>query len=155
VLLQVIILGKIECHLCQGLDDHWLPSDRLFLISLHEPRDLHDVAPEVIRFHPPGLDLLVIRALDTGFIQQQDRIDSHHTRNMSKIGPWAIFWSHCYMSTSRTQQSRPTLGSFFYELVQRGQLSKEKTGAWRPDQDLIEALKKIRDRGQIPVGLAR
>jgi hypothetical protein len=45
----------------------------------------------------------------------------------------------------------PTSARFlFYELVQRGQLSKEKTGARRPDQDLHDALTDIREDGRIP-----
>src|SRR5262245_49682129 len=45
----------------------------------------------------------------------------------------------------------PTNARFlFYELVQRGQLSKEKTGARRPDQDLHDALTDIREAGRIP-----
>jgi hypothetical protein len=44
----------------------------------------------------------------------------------------------------------PTNARFlFYELVQRGQLSKEKTGARRPDQDLHDALTDIREDGRI------
>src|SRR5262245_59927438 len=37
----------------------------------------------------------------------------------------------------------------FYELVQRGQLSKERTGARRPDEDLYDALIDIREDGRI------
>src|SRR5215472_1872814 len=45
----------------------------------------------------------------------------------------------------------PTNARFlFYELVQRGQLSKERTGARRPDQDLHDALTDIRENGQVP-----
>jgi hypothetical protein len=45
----------------------------------------------------------------------------------------------------------PTNGRFlFYELVQRGHLSKKATGGRRADQDMIDALKDIRDDGQIP-----
>jgi hypothetical protein len=45
----------------------------------------------------------------------------------------------------------PTNARFlFYELVQRGQLSKEKTGVRRPDQDLHDALTDIREDGRIP-----
>src|SRR5262249_10202848 len=45
----------------------------------------------------------------------------------------------------------PTNARFlFYELVQRGQLSKEKTGARRPDQDLHDALTDIRENDRIP-----
>src|SRR5262249_14175362 len=47
----------------------------------------------------------------------------------------------------------PTNARFlFYELVQRGQLSKEKTGARRPDQNLHDALTDIREDGRIPWG---
>ena len=45
----------------------------------------------------------------------------------------------------------PTNARFlFYELVQRGQLSKERTGARRPDQNLHVALTDIREDGRIP-----
>jgi hypothetical protein len=50
----------------------------------------------------------------------------------------------------------PTSARFlYYELVQRGHLSKEKTGARRPDQDLHDALTDLRESGQVPVGLDR
>jgi hypothetical protein len=45
----------------------------------------------------------------------------------------------------------PTSGRFlFYELVARGIISKEKTGARRPDQDMTEALTQLRENGEIP-----
>jgi hypothetical protein len=45
----------------------------------------------------------------------------------------------------------PTNARFlFYELVQRGQLSKEKTGARRPEQGLHDALMDLREDGRIP-----
>jgi hypothetical protein len=45
----------------------------------------------------------------------------------------------------------PTNARFlFYELVQRGQLSKEKTGKRRPDQNMHDALFDIREDGRIP-----
>src|SRR6516225_7703129 len=45
----------------------------------------------------------------------------------------------------------PTSARFlFYELVQRGQLSKERTGARRPDQDLHDALTDLREDGRVP-----
>src|SRR5262249_26495435 len=45
----------------------------------------------------------------------------------------------------------PTNARFlFYELVQRGQLSKEKTGARCPDQNLHDALTDLREDGRIP-----
>jgi hypothetical protein len=45
----------------------------------------------------------------------------------------------------------PTNARFlFYELVQRGLLSKEKIGARRPDQNLHDALTDLREEGRIP-----
>src|SRR5262245_55303399 len=45
----------------------------------------------------------------------------------------------------------PTSARFlYYELVQRGQLNKERTGARRPDQDMHDALTDIREDGRIP-----
>src|SRR5262249_16085529 len=45
----------------------------------------------------------------------------------------------------------PTSARFlFYELVQCGQLSKERTGARRPDQNLHDALTDIREDGRVP-----
>jgi hypothetical protein len=45
----------------------------------------------------------------------------------------------------------PTSARFlFYELVQRGVISKEKTGARRPDQDMADALTQLREAGTIP-----
>lgn len=47
----------------------------------------------------------------------------------------------------------PTSARFlFYELVQRGQLSKTSTGARRPDQNLHDALMDIREDGRVPWG---
>src|SRR6516164_4730321 len=45
----------------------------------------------------------------------------------------------------------PTSARFlFYELVQRGQLSKERTGARRPNQNLHDAPTDIREDGRVP-----
>jgi hypothetical protein len=45
----------------------------------------------------------------------------------------------------------PTSARFlFYELVQRGELSKERTGARRADQDMSDALLDIREDGRVP-----
>jgi hypothetical protein len=45
----------------------------------------------------------------------------------------------------------PTSARFlYYELVQRGQLSKERTGARRPDQNLHDALTDLREDGRVP-----
>ena len=45
----------------------------------------------------------------------------------------------------------PTSARFlFYELVQRGQLSKQQTGKRRADQDLHDALTDLREDGRVP-----
>jgi hypothetical protein len=45
----------------------------------------------------------------------------------------------------------PTNARFlFYELVQRGELSKERKGVRRPDQDLHDALTDLREQARIP-----
>jgi hypothetical protein len=45
----------------------------------------------------------------------------------------------------------PTSARFlYYELVQRGQLSKQRKGARRPDQDLHDALTDVRENGRVP-----
>jgi hypothetical protein len=45
----------------------------------------------------------------------------------------------------------PTSARFlYYELVQRKHLSREKTGARRPDQDLHDALTDLREDGIVP-----
>jgi hypothetical protein len=45
----------------------------------------------------------------------------------------------------------PTSARFlFYELVGRGVISKEKTGARRPDQAMSDALMQLRESGQVP-----
>ena len=45
----------------------------------------------------------------------------------------------------------PTNARFlYYELVNRGQISKERTGARRSDQNLHDALTDIREDGRIP-----
>ena len=45
----------------------------------------------------------------------------------------------------------PTSARFlYYELIARGVLSKERTGARRTDQDMIDQLTKLREDGEIP-----
>jgi hypothetical protein len=45
----------------------------------------------------------------------------------------------------------PTSARFLlYELVQRGIISKERQGSRRADQDMIDALTDIREKGSIP-----
>jgi hypothetical protein len=51
----------------------------------------------------------------------------------------------------RRDNALPTSGRFlFYELVAREIISKEKSGARRPDQDMTEALTQLRENGDIP-----
>jgi hypothetical protein len=69
---------------------------------------------------------------------------------MSKIGALRDLLFHL-LQDHAPDGTIPTNARFlFYELVQRGQLSKEKTGARRPDQDLHDALTDIREDGRIP-----
>jgi len=45
----------------------------------------------------------------------------------------------------------PTNARFlFYELIARSVVSKEKTGARRPDQDMHDALTQLRESGEVP-----
>jgi hypothetical protein len=53
----------------------------------------------------------------------------------------------------RTDDTIPTSSRFlFYELVQRGIVSKERksSGGRRPDQDVSDALIDLRENGQVP-----
>jgi hypothetical protein len=51
----------------------------------------------------------------------------------------------------RADGALPTIARFlFYELVQRRIVSKEKTGARRADQNMIDALTDIREDGRVP-----
>ena len=69
---------------------------------------------------------------------------------MSKIGTLRAL-AFALLQEHKRDGMIPTNARFlFYELVQRGQYSKERKGARRADQDLIDALKDIRDDGQIP-----
>jgi hypothetical protein len=45
----------------------------------------------------------------------------------------------------------PTSARFlFYELIQRAVITKERTGARRPDQDMSDALTQLRETGEVP-----
>jgi hypothetical protein len=45
----------------------------------------------------------------------------------------------------------PTSARFlFYELIQRGQIRKRRKGARWPDQNLIDALTRLREDGRVP-----
>jgi hypothetical protein len=69
---------------------------------------------------------------------------------MSKIGALRDLLFNLLQEHER-DATLPTNARFlFYELVQRGQLSKEKTGARRPDQNLHDALIDIREDGRVP-----
>jgi hypothetical protein len=69
---------------------------------------------------------------------------------MSKIGAlrdllFALLQEH------ERDGALPTSARFlYYELVQRGQISKGRAGARRPDQDLHDALTDIREDGRVP-----
>jgi hypothetical protein len=63
------------------------------------------------------------------------------------LARYGTCWSVC----CRRDGAIPTSARFlFYELVQRRQLSKERNGARRPDQDLHDALTDIREDGRVP-----
>jgi hypothetical protein len=69
---------------------------------------------------------------------------------MSKIGALRELLLALLQKHER-DDALPTSARFlFYELVQRGQLSKTSTGARRPDQDLHDALMDIREDGRVP-----
>jgi hypothetical protein len=69
---------------------------------------------------------------------------------MSKIGAlrdllFALLQEH------ERDRALPTNARFlYYELVQRGQWSKERTGARRSDQDIHDALTDLREDGRVP-----
>jgi hypothetical protein len=53
----------------------------------------------------------------------------------------------------RQEDTLPTSARFlYYELLSRGIISKEKTGARRPDQDMNDALTDLRENDEIPWG---
>jgi hypothetical protein len=71
-------------------------------------------------------------------------------RTMSKIGALRELLFDLLAEHER-DGTIPTNARFlFYELVQRGELSKERKGARRPDQDLHDALTDLREEGRIP-----
>jgi len=55
------------------------------------------------------------------------------------------------LAEHRCDDALPTSARFlFYELVQKGVISKEPTGRRRPDQDMNDALTDLRESGQVP-----
>jgi len=55
------------------------------------------------------------------------------------------------LAQHRQEDTLPTSARFlYYELVTLRVISKEKTGKRRPDQDMIDALTDLRERGEIP-----
>jgi len=69
---------------------------------------------------------------------------------MSKIGSLRALLIDL-LREHETDGALPTSARFlYYELVQRGQLSKARKGARRPDQDMNDALVDIREDGRIP-----
>ena len=71
---------------------------------------------------------------------------------MSKIGALRAALLELLREHERDDGGLPTSSRFlFYELVQRGILSKEQKGqARRPDQDLHVALTQLRESGEVP-----
>jgi hypothetical protein len=69
---------------------------------------------------------------------------------MSKIGALRDLLTALLQEHER-DGALPTSARFlFYELVQRGQLSKTSTGVRRPDQGLHDALTDVREDGRVP-----
>jgi hypothetical protein len=69
----------------------------------------------------------------------------------SKIGALRAVVNDLLREHEAAEGGLPTNARFlYYELVQRRHLSKEKTGARRPDQDLHDALTDLRESGQVP-----
>ena len=55
------------------------------------------------------------------------------------------------LAQHRQEDTLPTSARFlYYELVTLRVISKEKTGKRRPDQNMIDALTDLRERGEIP-----
>jgi hypothetical protein len=68
---------------------------------------------------------------------------------MSKIGALRDLLVNLLQEHER-DGAIPTSARFlYYELVQRGQISKQKTGARRPDQNLHDALIDVREDGRV------
>ena len=69
---------------------------------------------------------------------------------MSKIGLLRTALLDLLREHERDQMLPTSARFLFYELVQRGVISKERTGARRPDQDLNDALTDLRESGEVP-----
>jgi len=69
---------------------------------------------------------------------------------MSKIGALRDLLFDLLQEHDRDGMTPTNARFLFYELVQRGELSKERKGARRPDQDLHDALTDLREDGRIP-----
>jgi hypothetical protein len=77
-------------------------------------------------------------------------VGGHSPSGGSKIGALRDLLFNLLQEHER-DGALPTSARFlYYELVQRGHLSKERTGARRPDQDLHDALTDIREDGRVP-----
>jgi hypothetical protein len=69
---------------------------------------------------------------------------------MSKIGAIRVLLLGL-LSEHQSDGAIPTLIRFlYYELVQRGDISKRRTGARRPDQNVQDAITDLRESGQVP-----
>jgi len=69
---------------------------------------------------------------------------------MSKIGALRDLLFDLLQEHDRDGMTPTNARFLFYELVQRGELSKERKGARRPDQDLHDALTDLREQERIP-----
>jgi hypothetical protein len=68
----------------------------------------------------------------------------------SKIGALRDLLENLLLEHERDGMLPTNARFLWYELIQRGQQSKERTGARRPDQNLHDALTDIREDGRIP-----
>jgi hypothetical protein len=68
----------------------------------------------------------------------------------SKIGALRDLLENLLLEHERDGMLPTNARFLWYELVQRGQQSKERIGARRPDQNLHDALTDIREDGRIP-----
>jgi hypothetical protein len=69
---------------------------------------------------------------------------------MSKIGTLREHLRRLYAEHVRDGMIPTSARFLFYELIAAAIISKHAIGARRPDQDMVEALTSLRERGEIP-----
>ena len=74
---------------------------------------------------------------------------------MSKIGTLRDLLLGLLAEHERDGRGAAVARFLYYELVQHGQLSKERKGARRPDQIVHDALTDLREDGRVPWNRAR